>query len=41
MAGPAFDNSLAMEMLCFLGEDAKEGVAAVREKRAPNFPSAR
>ncbi|MBM4226442.1 MAG: enoyl-CoA hydratase/isomerase family protein [Gammaproteobacteria bacterium] len=41
MAGPAFDNSLAMEMLCFLGEDAKEGVAAVKEKRAPNFPSAR
>ena len=40
MAGPAFDNSLALEMLCFLGEDAKEGVAAVREKRAPKFPSA-
>lgn len=39
-AGPAFDNSLAMEMLCFLGEDAREGVAAVREKRAPKFPSA-
>jgi enoyl-CoA hydratase len=41
MAGPTFDNSLALEMLCFLGEDAKEGVAAVREKRAPKFPSAR
>jgi enoyl-CoA hydratase len=40
MAGPAFDNSLALEMLCFLGADAKEGVAAVREKRAPKFPSA-
>ncbi|MGH8595750.1 MAG: enoyl-CoA hydratase/isomerase family protein [Gammaproteobacteria bacterium] len=40
LAGPAFDNSLALEMLCFLGEDAKEGVAAVREKRAPKFPSA-
>jgi enoyl-CoA hydratase len=40
MAGPAFDNSLALEMLCFLGEDAREGVAAVREKRAPKFPSA-
>ncbi|MSR13259.1 MAG: enoyl-CoA hydratase/isomerase family protein [Gammaproteobacteria bacterium] len=40
MAGPTFDNSLALEMLCFLGEDAKEGVAAVREKRAPKFPSA-
>ncbi len=39
-AGPIFDASLAMEMLCFLSEDAAEGVAAVREKRAPNFPSA-
>jgi enoyl-CoA hydratase len=41
VAGPAFDNSLALEMLCFLNADAKEGVAAVREKRAPDFPSAR
>lgn len=40
MARPIFDNSLAMEMLCFMGEDAPEGVAAVREKRAPKFPSA-
>ena len=40
MARPIFESSLAMEMLCFLGEDAAEGVAAVREKRAPNFPSA-
>ena len=39
-AGPAFDNSLAIEMLCFLGDDAKEGVAAVKEKRAARFPSA-
>ncbi len=39
MSQPAFDASLAMEMLCFLGEDVKEGVAAVREKRAPVFPS--
>jgi enoyl-CoA hydratase len=38
---PAFDASLALEMLCFLGEDAKEGIAAVREKREPQFPSAR
>jgi len=28
-----------MVMLCFLGEDAKEGIAAVKEKRTPNFPS--
>ena len=32
---------LALEMLCFLGDDAPHGVAAVREKRAPDFPSAR
>ena len=38
---PAFDASLAFEMLGFLGDDAKEGVAALREKRDPNFPSAR
>ncbi len=38
---PAFDASLAMEMLCFLGDDAKEGVAALKEKREPRFPSAR
>jgi enoyl-CoA hydratase len=36
----AFDASLAMEMLCFLGDDVKEGVAAIREKREPRFPSA-
>ena len=40
VARQIFESSLAMEMLCFLGEDAKEGVASVREKRAPKFPSA-
>ena len=40
MFQPAFDASLAFEMLCFLGDDAKEGVAALREKRPPRFPSA-
>jgi enoyl-CoA hydratase len=40
MAGPAFEHSLALEMLGFLGEDAAEGVAATREKRPPQFPSA-
>jgi enoyl-CoA hydratase len=39
-ARPIFENSLAMEMLTFLGEDAAEGVAAIREKRAPVFASA-
>jgi len=41
LAGPIFDNALAQEMLGFLGADAKEGVAAVRGKRAADFPSAR
>ena len=40
VARPIFDNSLALEMLCFMGDDAPHGVAAVREKRAPDFPSA-
>jgi enoyl-CoA hydratase len=40
MAGPIFDNSLALEMLCFLNPDAKEGLAALKERRAPKFPSA-
>jgi enoyl-CoA hydratase len=38
---PAFDASLAMEMLCFLGGDVQEGIAAVRDKREPRFPSAK
>ncbi|MSQ67638.1 MAG: enoyl-CoA hydratase/isomerase family protein [Gammaproteobacteria bacterium] len=41
MAGPIFDHSLAEEMLCFLGPDAQEGLAAVRGRRSPDFPSAR
>ncbi len=38
MAGPAFDASLAFEMLGFTGPEAKEGVASLREKRKPSFP---
>ncbi len=40
MAGPIFDNSLALEMLNFFDDDVVEGVRAIREKRAPAFPSA-
>jgi enoyl-CoA hydratase len=40
MAGPIFDNSLALEMLSFLGPDAREGIDAVRNKREAQFPSA-
>ena len=36
-AFPAFDASLALEFLGWLGSDADEGVRAVREKRPPNF----
>ncbi|MDA8367182.1 MAG: enoyl-CoA hydratase/isomerase family protein, partial [Actinomycetota bacterium] len=39
-AAPAFGESLALEMLGFLGPDAAEGVAAVRDRRPPQFPSA-
>jgi len=40
MAGPIFDQSIALEMLTFMGEDVREGLQAIREKRAPKFPSA-
>lgn len=40
-AGPIFDQSAAYEMLCFMGPDVTEGYTALREKRAPNFPSTR
>jgi enoyl-CoA hydratase len=36
-AGPIFDQSAAYEMLTFMGEDIKEGLASLREKRAPQF----
>ena len=36
-AGPIFDQSAAYEMLTFMGEDVKEGVSALREKRPPRF----
>jgi len=41
MAGPIFDDSLSMEMLAFLGADAREGLDAMRSKRQAQFPSAR
>ena len=37
-AWPAFEHSLAMEFMGFGHDDAQEGVAALREKRAPQFP---
>jgi len=40
LAGPIFDQSIALEMLTFMGEDVREGLRAIREKRPPRFPSA-
>jgi enoyl-CoA hydratase len=39
-AGPIFDQSAAYEMLTFMGDDVREGAAALRAKRPPEFPSA-
>lgn len=37
---PAFDASVAYEMLTFMGDDVREGARAIQERRAPAFPSA-
>jgi len=37
LAGPTFDASVALEMLGFAGTDVHEGVAAIKEKRTPDF----
>ena len=39
-AVPAFDASVAYEMLSFLGEDVGEGARAISERRPPSFPGA-
>jgi len=38
VAGPAFDASLALEMMGFFSADLAEGVTALQEKRQPSFP---
>ena len=38
MMGPTFDASTAFEMLGFTGPESTEGLAALKEKRAPKFP---
>ena len=38
-AGPIFDNSLALEMLGFFGEDMMAGVDALKSKQRPAYPS--
>jgi enoyl-CoA hydratase len=37
MAGPTFDASLALEFMGFTGPEVKEGMASLKEKRAPTF----
>jgi enoyl-CoA hydratase/carnithine racemase len=37
LAGPTFDASLALEFMDMTGDDVREGVAAVRERRPPAF----
>jgi len=37
MAGPTFDASLALEFLGFAGPEAREGLAALKEKRPAKF----
>jgi enoyl-CoA hydratase len=36
-AWPAFEHSLALEIMGFAGADAREGLAALQDKRAPRF----
>jgi len=38
LAGPSFDASLALEFLGWTGEEVREGIASLREKRKPDFP---
>lgn len=37
LAGPTFDASLALEFMGFSGPDVHEGIASLRDRRAPNF----
>src|SRR5947199_2519189 len=37
---PAFDASVAYEMLTFLSDDVREGARAIADRRDPQFPSA-
>ncbi|MGI9525111.1 MAG: enoyl-CoA hydratase/isomerase family protein [Hyphomicrobiaceae bacterium] len=37
-AGPTFDTSTALEILGFTGDEAREGLTSLKEKRRPVFP---
>jgi len=38
LAGPSFDASLALEFMGFTGDEVREGIDSLREKRRPDFP---
>ncbi len=38
LAGPSFDASLALEIMGFAGDEVREGIDSLREKRRPDFP---
>jgi enoyl-CoA hydratase len=38
LAGPVFENSLALEMLGFGSEEMRAGLAAVKNRQSPDFP---
>ena len=38
LAGPSFDASLALAFLGWTGDEVREGIDSLREKRAPDFP---
>ncbi len=38
LAGPSFAASLALEFLGWTGDEVREGIASLREKRKPDFP---
>jgi len=40
LAGPTFDVGLALSTLSFYGSEVREGIAAMREKRKPDFSPA-
>ena len=38
LAGPSFDASLALEFMGWTGDEVREGIESLREKRKPDFP---
>ena len=38
LAGPSFDASLALEFMGWTGDEVREGIESLKEKRRPDFP---